>query len=101
MAKNNVSEVWIAAQNRGHPSYFTWATSGKRVNTANWCPGQPDNNGGMEYCVKFVGNCWDDVNCDLKIPFYCNLPRTARPKKYEGVCKKKEDGVSMECDLMG
>eukprot|EP00802_Teleaulax_amphioxeia_P011258 Tamp_11290.p1 GENE.Tamp_11290~~Tamp_11290.p1 ORF type:complete len:623 (+),score=101.22 Tamp_11290:24-1871(+) len=50
---------------------FTDATSNLYANT-RWLGGQPDNQGGNEWCVEMV---WQgkmkDVRCDSRLPFIC------------------------------
>lgn len=97
LKKMNISSVWIAAQNRGHSKVFNWATSGLSVLNPKWCYLQPDNYKGVEYCVEFVRDCWNDKNCGSKLPFFCQTPHYYVKDDLKGNCKQKKNGISMEC----
>lgn len=46
-------------------------TDGSTFDWSNWTPGNPDNYGGHQYCVRLMNECgeytamWDDVECSF------------------------------------
>uniref|UniRef100_A0A0K8SJ29 C-type lectin domain-containing protein n=1 Tax=Lygus hesperus TaxID=30085 RepID=A0A0K8SJ29_LYGHE len=73
-----VTYVWIGGTNLNSEKGFFWMTDGETVyeNYTNWMSGQPDNYGGIEYCLSYqwlpggtIG--WDDLACDELQPYVC------------------------------
>ncbi|EDS31090.1 salivary C-type lectin [Culex quinquefasciatus] len=71
---------WIAGTDLGRSRSFLWITTGKpiwRPNLyLNWYPGQPDNHGGIEYCIEVYhesANRWNDNDCNVRQRFVCQV----------------------------
>lgn len=68
---------WIGATDAGHEGEWLW-TNGVPVEKTNWLSGEPNNSGGGEDCLhinyKKVGK-WNDVGCNRKYPFHCQIQR--------------------------
>ncbi|XP_066513096.1 macrophage mannose receptor 1-like [Hoplias malabaricus] len=71
------SSVWIGL-NRGGTGRWLWSLAdgglySEGAEYRNWCSGQPDNSGGIEYCVTMWTNPgkWNDDRCDYLHPFVC------------------------------
>ncbi|XP_032077964.1 C-type lectin mannose-binding isoform-like [Thamnophis elegans] len=58
----NKNRMWEWSD-RSRPNYFTWNT------------GEPNNEGGNEYCVHLWAQSgfknWNDIRCDIIFPFIC------------------------------
>ncbi|XP_066513144.1 macrophage mannose receptor 1-like [Hoplias malabaricus] len=71
------SSVWIGL-NRGNTGRWLWSLADGGLYSEgeeyrNWYSGQPDNSGGIEYCVTMWNNPgkWNDDRCDKLHPFVC------------------------------
>lgn len=68
--------VWLGGTDGGSEGRWRWA-NGKAAfqNYMNWAPGQPDNAGSGEHCMRFPSdrttNMWDDFDCNTQLPYVC------------------------------
>jgi len=71
------THFWIGMRRLGNSGglngmfRFTDATDNTYANT-RWAPGEPNNAGGIEYCVEMVWyRVMNDIRCDARLPFIC------------------------------
>jgi len=76
LAKTRVGQ-WIGATDAGHEGKWTW-TNGASVGKGRWWPGEPNNCCGGQNCAvtnfRRPGR-WDDLGCNQKRPFHCQVHR--------------------------
>ncbi|XP_039667427.1 macrophage mannose receptor 1-like [Perca fluviatilis] len=58
--------AWIGLQQD-----WRWSQSGVEYNESKWSPGQPNNVGNRENCVRMKNDTWDDDSCTTKYNFIC------------------------------
>jgi hypothetical protein len=87
---SNYNRLWIGLrfkyQNRSHGNDTIWA-SNSTFKYDSWWTGEPNDVDGIEDCVEMIIENekynWNDVKCDVKRPFICeivNCSSPARPK---------------------
>ncbi|XP_059487301.1 myosin-9-like [Neocloeon triangulifer] len=71
---------WTAASDRGHAAgQFHWP-SGRKVASALWFPGQPDQvSHGREDCAYVYGSKLKDSPCSASFYFACQVPQECIP----------------------
>ncbi|XP_060079457.1 perlucin-like protein [Ylistrum balloti] len=53
---------------------WIWASTMEPITNANWSPGEPNDNAGTEDCLAIVLNgLWNDVPCNISLPFVCEI----------------------------
>ncbi|XP_033761123.1 CD209 antigen-like protein E [Pecten maximus] len=60
MARRGITQIWIAANERGTKNHWVWGPGDPVVNEG-WAPGEPF--GFNKECVILKTNGWNDVNC--------------------------------------
>ncbi|XP_053532264.1 macrophage mannose receptor 1 [Ictalurus punctatus] len=77
LKKETAKQAWIGLQRKGTGKWL-WSLPDQTfyVNGGtyrNWNYGEPNNNGGHEFCVEMFSNSglWNDVNCETLIAFVC------------------------------
>ena len=64
LALTGSAGAWIGLTDFLEEDVFSWV-DGADVGFTNWVPGQPDNGGTGEHCVRMMGvGGWDDVACN-------------------------------------
>ena len=71
---------WLGANDSAVEGVYKWVTSGKPVigGYTPWAWNQPDNVGGQD-CLRywnddpFYPQLWDDVHCDDRYEFICEI----------------------------
>uniref|UniRef100_A0A8C9ZNI2 C-type lectin domain-containing protein n=1 Tax=Sander lucioperca TaxID=283035 RepID=A0A8C9ZNI2_SANLU len=65
--------AWIGLQNKTTNTVCRWSQSGVEFNEteSEWSPGQPDNKGNQEICVRMKNDKWDEESCSTKSNFIC------------------------------
>ena len=70
------TDLWIGYTRRTSHGW-TWVDSNKNRYT-NWAQGQPDDNGGKQFCAMIWGwkkiKTWDDRRCTVRQNFVCKMP---------------------------
>ncbi|XP_058237236.1 L-selectin-like [Hemibagrus wyckioides] len=75
LMKENAKKAWIGLQREG-PGKWQWSLADQTFyrdgdTYRNWRSGQPDNDGGIEYCVEMHYNgLWNDKDCEKLNPFW-------------------------------
>jgi len=68
--------VWLGGTDAMQENRWQWS-NGQPWQYANWAPGQPNNQGGAENCVRFPAersvDQWDDFDCMTQLPYICHL----------------------------
>ena len=87
--KGDYDSIWIGLMRfkaKDHDSSsFRWL-SGEVVNFTNWHPVEPNNIGGMQFCVALWGRkdthegTWFDAKCDKKYRALCQRPFDGLPR---------------------
>ena len=56
---------------------FIWTTSGSTMSYTNWAPGEPNNSGDGEHCIKMqvATGQWNAIRCDNESPSMCEVER--------------------------
>ncbi|XP_059192280.1 ladderlectin-like [Centropristis striata] len=70
---NGFPNTWIGGSDCQQDGSWLWS-DGKVFLYANWCLGEPDNEGGSQCCTEMnfgVGKCWNDLDCSSKLPSVC------------------------------
>ena len=76
---------WLSASDIGHEGEFVWMSTGKKVISAQWGPGQPDNtwhDNARENCLEVTYHwnspMWNDAPCHFKLVYFCEtVPATS------------------------
>ncbi|XP_076235841.1 uncharacterized protein LOC143180179 [Calliopsis andreniformis] len=79
MKKENISQAWLGVHDQFEEA--DWVTlTGQSLDAAGYdkwstvWPNQPDNYGGKQNCgVLEKGGGIDDIECDFKFPFFCEI----------------------------
>ena len=61
------SRMWLGATDLDQEGSWKWVTSGKSVESSNWAPGEPSNDGGVGDCMEIgfaTDGQWNDRPCD-------------------------------------
>ncbi|KAM6952239.1 ladderlectin-like [Lycodopsis pacificus] len=64
---------WIGGSDAEEENQWLW-TDGTIFGYTNWCAGEPNNGGGIQYCMQMNyggAKCWDDVQCSSNKPSVC------------------------------
>ncbi|XP_071094837.1 perlucin-like [Haliotis cracherodii] len=74
-AKQIGREFWLGATDCITEGEFRWE-GGVPLNYTNWCPEQPNNDGGDKphHCLMLWKRCgyrWNDLECDAELYFIC------------------------------
>ncbi|KAK2817798.1 hypothetical protein Q7C36_021731 [Tachysurus vachellii] len=84
----NAKKAWIGLQRAG-PGRWMWSLEDQTlyrdgVNYTKWNSGEPNNVGGVEYCVVYNNytTSWNDNKCELLYPFVCYEEKNTNTKKY-------------------
>lgn len=66
--------MWIGGT-RSNRSEFIWSTSGKKITSTQWSPGEPNDARGKEDCIemKAATGKWNDKSCDNDAFFMCEI----------------------------
>ena len=79
-------EAWIGGF-RQYGNTFNWPRSSNTyMNYKNFCPGEPNNQGGNENCLDIYGSQyrkdwaqnrekWNDISCTRKFGYVCETSR--------------------------
>ncbi|PIK55335.1 putative C-type lectin domain family 19 member A [Apostichopus japonicus] len=79
VAQPPAQDVWIGLNDITQEGMFTWS-NGDPLVYKNFAVGQPDNGQASgvqsQNCVMYSPalNGWDDVQCQLTLPFFCMMP---------------------------
>ncbi|XP_061171792.1 perlucin-like protein [Saccostrea echinata] len=69
-------KLWLDLNDLSVEGNWRWFSTGKSVSYTNWIPGQPDyaseDCGQMNYPSHKKGQ-WNNLSCDAKIGFICEL----------------------------
>lgn len=84
MHKRGLKNLWIGVRrdeqsNNTQPFVWKYAFNNETVETHYWMPGAPDNHKSDKMCVEMNVenydltnlNRWNDVNCEIKLNFFC------------------------------
>ncbi|XP_030608956.1 ladderlectin-like isoform X2 [Archocentrus centrarchus] len=66
-------ETWIGGTDAQEEGHWIWS-DGTTFQYNNWCPGEPNNGGGLQHCLQMNysdGKCWDDLSCYEERPSVC------------------------------
>ncbi len=70
----NGGDWWLGLSDVDTEGQFVWVT-GEPLTFTNWDPGQPDNNSGLQDCVRQNRGVWDDDECNAETGrrffYYC------------------------------
>ncbi|XP_067380431.1 ladderlectin-like [Channa argus] len=72
-ATHHYNSTWIGGSNAQQADVWLWS-DGSIFQYSNWCPKEPNNAGGSEYCLRInYGDqkCWDDYQCGYFHPSVC------------------------------
>lgn len=77
LTKETAIQAWIGL-NKQEPSQWWWSFASENFykdddTYRNWASGQPNNNGGIEFCVQMVvtSGVWHDYPCNSTSYFVC------------------------------
>uniref|UniRef100_A0A1Q3FRY7 Putative salivary c-type lectin n=2 Tax=Culex tarsalis TaxID=7177 RepID=A0A1Q3FRY7_CULTA len=75
---HNPGSWWIAGTDLGKTGSFVWITDNRPVDFptgyTNFNRGEPNNGNGKEHCLEVgTGTKWNDVSCDRKNRYICEL----------------------------
>ncbi|XP_071115792.1 perlucin-like [Haliotis cracherodii] len=73
--RGKAERYYLGATDLGLEGRWVW-TGNKPFTYTNWGPGQPTNYKNNEHCLeayKGYGYGWNDVNCDKKANFICQM----------------------------
>ena len=68
---------WLGASDLQTEGVWSWTRGNDRFQYKYWQVGEPNNEGGNENCLAFghsTGFKWNDINCQNKLNFICELP---------------------------
>ena len=73
----SAESVWVGAR-ASLDREWTWADNKTMFIFGNWDAGEPNNSGGMEYCltVQRQNSKWNDDNCDRTKPYICSMDKS-------------------------
>ncbi|KAF5892351.1 putative C-type lectin domain family 20 member A isoform X1, partial [Clarias magur] len=64
------SSAWIGMYN--DINSYRWSMGNETLGSfRSWCPGEPNNNGGKQTCVRISSCGWNDFSCTTTYPFVC------------------------------
>ena len=73
--KKILERIWIGLTDRKVEGKFEWNINQFSM-FINWCSHEPNNYANGEDCVELkptIG-CWNDIPCQLKAQFVCEIP---------------------------
>ena len=73
-----VEMAWIGGTDLGQERKWRWV-DGSKFAWTKWHSGEPNNSGGDEHCMQFLGTAWNQVKN--------NWNDVACHRKYMAVCK--------------
>ncbi|XP_028432920.1 type-2 ice-structuring protein isoform X1 [Perca flavescens] len=65
--------TWIGGHDSPKNNVWFWS-DGRPFSFTFWCAGEPNNGYGNQDCIQMnfgEHNCWDDVQCSIKLPSVC------------------------------
>ena len=68
--------IWLGANDMDAEGQWQWATSKEDMDYTNWAPGQPDDGGVSQDCMRYkmTYHHWDDGECRGHASFICQEP---------------------------
>ncbi|KAL6481097.1 hypothetical protein MHYP_G00091770 [Metynnis hypsauchen] len=82
------SPIWIGLE-KGNTGKWLWSLAERNFYSEkdayrNWSPGEPNNNGGKEFCVTMMKSdgTWNDVECSIQFPFMCYDEKKTNTERY-------------------
>jgi DNA/RNA endonuclease G (NUC1) len=73
------TDFWTGLSAIDDDRKFGW-TDGSDLDFTKWGKGQPDSSHGSHTCV-LASSSWRDINCNLRGPFFCQIPFTLSKEK--------------------
>ncbi|XP_033729104.1 perlucin-like [Pecten maximus] len=69
-----VGEYYLGGADFFVEGEWIWASTFEPITNASWSPGEPNDQSGREDCLALVMNgLWNDVPCNISLPFVCEL----------------------------
>jgi hypothetical protein len=66
------AELWLGLNDLSRESFFLWSDGSALDRAAAlFRAGEPNNDGGIENCLELTPAGWNDCDCALTLPFFC------------------------------
>jgi len=98
----DVWSLWIGLTDIGREGRFEWVNN-RPVEYAPWALGEPNDGGEGEDCAQIFPGGWNDLPCQMSIPFVCEAPCDGRDADGDGLddcgadCDDTDREIGLEC----